>query len=384
MGEGSPIVSIVLPSYNGAKYIQESIDSVLGQTFPSWELILVDDCSTDETAAIAASYAAKDSRIRVIHNAVNQRLPRSLNIGFREARGKYLTWTSDDNRYLPRAIEVMVRALDVDPATPMVCAAMDYIDASGTVLGRADAYEDDLIWVENRVGACFLYRREALSQVGGYDPAKVYVEDYDYWLRLRAAMGEIRRISETLYQYRLHEASLTTQKEREVWHQRGKLYLTYQAEIFRDCQNDPKLLCAMYYDFLLSDLPDTAFLRAIYDRLPELHHEAKEIPRHKPIFVFGAGALGEKAAALFGTRVIGFIDNDPAKSGEEKAGRPILSLETYQKQGAGGALLVVAVGVLHIYEILRQILGKGIETFGTYQRIVGQRERQSAAHQDGR
>ena len=100
MEQRRPVVSIVLPSYNGKKYIRESIESVLAQTFPYWELVLVDDCSTDGTGAVMDAYASKDSRIRVIHNATNQRLPRSLNIGFRETWGEYLTWTSDDNRYL--------------------------------------------------------------------------------------------------------------------------------------------------------------------------------------------------------------------------------------------------------------------------------------------
>ena len=103
-----PKVSIVLPTYNGEKFIRESIDSILYQTFTDWELIIVNDCSTDGTPNIVNRYAASDSRIRVIHNKENQKLPESLNIGFREARGEYLTWTSDDNMYLPSALEKMI------------------------------------------------------------------------------------------------------------------------------------------------------------------------------------------------------------------------------------------------------------------------------------
>lgn len=372
MGEGSPIVSIVLPSYNGAKYIRESIDSVLGQTFPSWELILVDDCSTDETAAIAASYAAKDSRIRVIHNAVNQRLPRSLNVGFHEARGRYLTWTSDDNRYLPRAIEVMVRALDVDPATPMVCADMDYIDESGAVLGRADAYEDDLIWVENRVGACFLYRREALSQVGGYDPAKVYVEDYDYWLRLRCRMGEIQRIPEPLYQYRLHSGSLTATKEREVWRQNARLHLEYQKDILQAYNEEPDMLCAIYYDFVMGGMEDSDFATTLYQRLPEVHGERKMMDKDRPMMVFGAGEFGEKMVELFGDRVIGFIDNSPQKIGQKKDNREIISFSEYCRRYGQNedTRLVLAVGGGHLYHIIKQVEEKGFREFLTYQRMM--------------
>ena len=372
MGEGSPIVSIVLPSYNGAKYIRESIDSVLGQTFPSWELILVDDCSTDETAAIAASYAAKDSRIRVIHNAVNQRLPRSLNVGFHEARGRYLTWTSDDNRYLPRAIEGMVRVLDVDPATPMVCADMDYIDESGAVLGRADAYEDDLIWVENRVGACFLYRREALRQVGGYDPAKVYVEDYDYWLRLRCRMGEIRRIPETLYQYRFHGGSLTATKAKEIRRQNARLHLACQKDILQAYNEEPDMLCAIYYDFVMAGMEDSEFARVLYQRLPEVHGERKMMDKNMLMMVFGAGEFGGKMVEIFGDRVIGFIDNSPQKIGQKKDNREIISFSEYCRRYGQNedTRLVLAVGGGHLYHIIKQVEEKGFREFLTYQRIM--------------
>lgn len=372
MGEGSPIVSIVLPSYNGAKYIRESIDSVLGQTFPSWELILVDDCSTDETAAIAASYAAKDSRIRVIHNAVNQRLPRSLNVGFHEARGRYLTWTSDDNRYLPRAIEGMVRALDVDPATPMVCADMDYINELDAVLGRADVYEDDLIWVENRVGACFLYRREALSQVGGYDPAKVYVEDYDYWLRLRCRMGEIRRIPETLYQYRLHGGSLTATKAKEIRRQNARLHLACQKDILQAYNEEPDMLCAIYYDFVMAGMEDSEFARVLYQRLPEVHGERKMMDKNMLMMVFGAGEFGGKMVEIFGDRVIGFIDNSPQKIGQKKDNREIISFSEYCRRYGQNedTRLVLAVGGGHLYHIIKQVEEKGFREFLTYQRIM--------------
>lgn len=76
--QAKPLVSIVLPVYNGQKYLRESLDSILAQTVQDWELIAVDDCSTDATPQILADYAARDSRIRIMRNAENQRLPRSL------------------------------------------------------------------------------------------------------------------------------------------------------------------------------------------------------------------------------------------------------------------------------------------------------------------
>ena len=129
-----PKVSIVLPTYNGEKYIRESIDSILNQTFTDWELIIVNDCSTDNTVNIIQEYAEKDKRIKIINNKKNEKLPNSLNIGFREAIGEYLTWTSDDNVYLNRAIEEMVKFLEENLEYQMVCARMDFIDKNGNFM----------------------------------------------------------------------------------------------------------------------------------------------------------------------------------------------------------------------------------------------------------
>ena len=81
------LISVVLPVYNGEKYLRESIDSVIAQTYQNWELLIVDDCSTDSTALIAKEYAEKDSRIHYYLNEKNLRLPRNLNRGFSLAKG---------------------------------------------------------------------------------------------------------------------------------------------------------------------------------------------------------------------------------------------------------------------------------------------------------
>ena len=91
-----PKVSIVLPTYNGSKFLSRSIESVQEQAETDWELIIVNDCSTDNTLDIAQKYAQQDKRISVITNEQNKKLPASLNVGFSRAKGKYLTWTSDD------------------------------------------------------------------------------------------------------------------------------------------------------------------------------------------------------------------------------------------------------------------------------------------------
>lgn len=243
-----PLVSIVLPVYNGEKYLRESLDSILAQTMQDWELIAVDDCSQDATPQILAEYAAHDSRIRIVRNKENQRLPRSLNIGFAEARGMFFTWTSDDNAYAPEALREMVSYLQRFPEYMMVNAAMELLfeDVSGKQhLVDTDRFDADpwKMFVQNRIGACFLYRRSVPQEIGGYDPEMFLLEDYDYWLRILIRYGRIGHIKKVLYRYRIHEGSLSATKEKERDKQEVRLMhkclpdityrLRHHPEIFR-------------------------------------------------------------------------------------------------------------------------------------------------------
>ena len=178
-----PKVSIIMPVYNGEKYLEEAIRSILDQTLQDWELWLVNDCSTDSSLKIMEKYAKGNDKIQIITNPENYQLPRSLNIGFRYARGSYLTWTSDDNLYQPDAMETMVRELDEHPDYGLVCCDMDYLFEDGSIMKHRFP-EASQLYLENVVGACFLYRREILETVGEYDPDTFLVEDYDYWLRI--------------------------------------------------------------------------------------------------------------------------------------------------------------------------------------------------------
>jgi glycosyltransferase involved in cell wall biosynthesis len=204
-------VSIVLPTYNGSRYLAESVRSCVDQTFADWELIIVDDCSTDSTPSIIADFAAADSRIRSIRNAENKRLPASLNIGFEAARGSLLTWTSDDNRYRPDALREMVAFLDARPEVGMVYADYDVIDGDGVNLGSGWLGGIGEMGYRNVIGACFLYRRCVADAIGGYAEDLFLAEDYDYWLRIMCQFP-IARLRKRLYDYRLHAGALTSTK----------------------------------------------------------------------------------------------------------------------------------------------------------------------------
>lgn len=210
-----PKISIILPVYNGAEYLEKSIESVLQQTYSDFELIIVDDCSTDASGEIAQKYAAQDKRIAYHRNDVNIKLPASLNKGFFLAQGEYLTWTSCDNEYKENALEVMANELDQDPDLGLVYTSMDIIDEQGVKISSLDAGNPSDLIFRNVVGACFLYRSNIAQQVGEYDVSLFLCEDYEYWLRI-AEISKIKNLSDNLYLYRRHSKSLSAQRERDI------------------------------------------------------------------------------------------------------------------------------------------------------------------------
>lgn len=210
-----PNISIILPVYNGADYLEESIKSVLSQTYTDFELIVIDDCSTDASGEIAQKFAQQDARISYYRNEINLKLPASLNRGFSFAQGRYLTWTSCDNAFKDNALDVMVKTLEKNPEAGLVYASMDLIDETGAEIGAVQAGDlHDLIY-RNVIGACFMYRADIAKCVGEYDKTLFLCEDYDYWLRI-ADVSKITEIAENLYRYRRHSKSLSAQRERDI------------------------------------------------------------------------------------------------------------------------------------------------------------------------
>jgi glycosyltransferase involved in cell wall biosynthesis len=204
-------VSIVLPTHNGSRYLRQSIDSCLQQTFKNIELIIVDDGSTDKTPEIIKSY--KDKRIRYIKHKENRGLPHSLNTGFSYATGEYLTWTSDDNIFAAEAIEKMLSFLKENKLEFVYCDFYLFSndDLQNRQIFRLPEPHDLHFEKQSRVGACFLYSKRVKEVVGDYNPDFVFVEDCDYWIRVsqKFPMGHL---NVPIYFYRTHMGSLTSSK----------------------------------------------------------------------------------------------------------------------------------------------------------------------------
>ncbi len=214
------LVSIVLPTFNGCRYIKETIESIVNQTYKNWELIIVNDCSTDNTLEIISECASKDCRIKIFSNSINQKVAVSLNNGFREARGAYYTWISDDNKFKPDALEYMVNFLNKNKKIDFVSCAYEIMNENGDFTSFSYDYYSKKrkiteLFYENNIGACFLYRKRLAENVGNYDFCFPLANDYDYWMRAAAA-GCIAYDNAVLYEYRDHPNNLTTLKKEDM------------------------------------------------------------------------------------------------------------------------------------------------------------------------
>jgi len=206
-----PSISVVLPTHNGAEFLDQAIGSVVAQTWEDWELLAVNDASTDSTAQKIEAWAEKDERIRAIPLDRNLGLPAALNAGFRLARGAHYTWTSDDNWYRPDALAMLLDALKAEPRSDVIFSDYTEVDENGAPLREIPArWRGDLL-LGNRIGPCFLYRREVDATLGGYAEELTLAEDYDFWLRA-SRQFRFSPLNESLYFYRIHSDSLTARR----------------------------------------------------------------------------------------------------------------------------------------------------------------------------
>lgn len=353
-----PKVSIVLPTYNGEKYIKESIESILSQTLTDWELIIVNDCSKDTTASIISEYASEDDRIKIITNEQNQKLPESLNIGFRQACGEYLTWTSDDNMYKPQALKTMTDYLDSNQECPMVCANMHIVNSDGQYMYDKCQFSIEQMFCSNCVGACFLYRHSILKTVGEYDKKRFLVEDYDYWLRILFAYGRIDFINEALYRYRVHGNSLSEKREDDIITELLNLRKDYIDELISNLQNRKDLLCRIYFEFKFKNRLDNAISNKLLKTVPELNKICYEEPESH-IIVYGAGNYGRSAYEKYHDIIDFYADKNENIVGKAINDIPIISTKDMINNRKDRDIMIAA-GPEKIYDFVQYLISNKI------------------------
>jgi len=218
----TPRVTIVAPTLNGATrgFLAESIESVLAQTFRDFELILVDDGSTDDTRALCDRYAAADSRVQCISQQ-NRGLGGARNAGIRAGRGEFVAFLDDDDAWLPTKLERQIAMFDdaVNADVGMAYTALELVDESGRKVGlQFHPLEDDLyarLFYENVIDApsSVMLRRPVLETAGLFSEDLWICEDIDLWLRV-ARVARVQATSEPLVRYRVHSQKMSSHHER--------------------------------------------------------------------------------------------------------------------------------------------------------------------------
>ncbi|MCP4655088.1 MAG: glycosyltransferase [bacterium] len=229
-----PRVSVMLPVCNHADLLPAAVASIQAQSYGNWELIVLDDGSTDAIDEVFTA-CARDPRIR-LYRQQNQKLPNALTRLHELATGEFLTWTSADNVLAPEMLDELVAALAEDPGTVMVFGDGALIDDQGRPFvagGYRDHNRDGERpeWMrlprhvgalgeelDNFINACFLYRAWAARAIGGYAPELACLEDYDFFLRLRR-VGRCRHVGnhEPLYYYRVHRRTMSQEVFDTAW-----------------------------------------------------------------------------------------------------------------------------------------------------------------------
>ena len=223
------LVSAIVPVYNGERYLLEALDSALAQTYQNVEIIVVDDGSTDSSAALAEAYAAAHpQRVRVIHQA-NGGTGAARNAAMAEAHGDYIAMLDQDDLWAPRHLEEAVAALENEPAIGLVHANIQVLDGVLRPSSPPPWRQSDDVFVQLLLRRAHIpcltvvFRRSLVDRVGGFDPtfSRLGNDDRDMWLRISKVAG-VRHLDSIHGAWRRHGGNQSRDKGKL---QRGQFLL---------------------------------------------------------------------------------------------------------------------------------------------------------------
>ncbi|HZS09400.1 MAG TPA: glycosyltransferase [Blastocatellia bacterium] len=208
-----PQVSIIVPAYNAERFIRKTLDAILSQTYRDFEVIVVDDGSKDQTAALVQSYGPRVSCIQQPNGGVS----RARNTGVAKASGRYLAFHDADDLWEPTKLEKQVALLDSRPETGLCFAGVQRIDPNDKPVGETiardypDFCEALLLYSCVVSGSCSsaMVRREVVESAGVFDPTFSTCADWEYWLRL-SLLTRFAPVAEPLVRYRVSPGSMSS------------------------------------------------------------------------------------------------------------------------------------------------------------------------------
>lgn len=209
-----PLVTVYITNYNYAAFIEQSIESVLAQSLQDFELLIIDDGSTDNSQAIIERYR-ETPNVAIIYQQ-NKGLNITNNIAMRAAHGKYIMRLDADDYLDPHALRVMSEILESDDKLGLVFPDYYYIDKEGKITGeeRRHNFEKEVsLFDQPAHGACTMIRLEFLRQIGGYNESFTCQDGYDLWIKFIMHF-KVTNVNRSLFYYRRHGNNLTTNEDR--------------------------------------------------------------------------------------------------------------------------------------------------------------------------
>ena len=223
------VITVLMPAYNAARYIGEAIRSVLGQTYGKFELLIVDDGSTDNLEEVV--YSFKDPRIRLVTQG-NMGISAALNTGLALARGQYIARFDADDICYPERLQIQLAFLEANPGYALVGSEVDYITEEGAFIYRYHcfAHSNDeilrkLYFYCPFIHSSVMYRKDAVLEAGGYDTDALTFEDYLLWVHL-LRKNKAANLPQPLVRVRLNPSSVTID---EKW--RGEVFQQLKKSI---------------------------------------------------------------------------------------------------------------------------------------------------------
>lgn len=255
MNEFQPLVSIVIPVYNGSNYMREAVDSALAQTYEHLEVIVVNDGSTDDTEQIALSYGERIRYFRKENGGVSS----ALNLGISKMKGAYFSWLSHDDIYSPTKVSDAINLLKRHGQLGNRCLAYTgskFISATGEILfDGLKRFQPELLYSNNEVlqnmtrkgtpnGCCFLIPRDIFSEVGYFDETLRYSQDALMWYRLFLSDCTLISDDHCNVMSRIHKKQVTVTR-RDLFEHDAEIIAKYLAKPLMDADPTGKLL----YDY---------------------------------------------------------------------------------------------------------------------------------------
>jgi glycosyltransferase involved in cell wall biosynthesis len=213
-----PKISVITPTYNGSSFIKRAIQSVINQTFTDWELLIVDDCSKDDTVELVSEFAKQDKRIKLSKTSKNSGGPATpKNIGIKNAIGEYVAFLDHDDEWLPEKLKKQLKVFEEskDDRLGVVSCGANLINNKGKCFSiykptkRKITFPEILIRNPIYSNSSVLMKRNLIDIIGQRDEVMKYSEDWDTWINVCKAGYNIDFVYESLFNYYFHDSNTT-------------------------------------------------------------------------------------------------------------------------------------------------------------------------------